>query len=181
MEALRAKSRIRARDRRDNEISPRPQAGLLVQRFHRHKFITTPGPKHMPVMSSSSPNAVAVDLICSAFAAMATPPTHLSRLTKQSTIPGNQRHQCNTEDRKPSAANGVSSLFFDNCPRPTIPPNKAKTAKVRPVYAVRSSAPPAPPSPAITARADIIQFVNQVEGGKSGSNSPAAAAKPRKR
>lgn len=120
------KCRIRARDRRDNENLHAHRLALLVQRFHRHKFITTPGPQHIAGNVIVLPNAVAVDLICNACCCNGDA-THSSIAPNETVhnIPATSATSAIRKIENPMLRMAVSSLFFDNCPRPTIPPNKA--------------------------------------------------------
>lgn len=116
------KCRIRARDRRGNENLHAHRLALLVQRFHRHKFITAPGPKHIADNVIVLPNAVAVDLICSACCCNGDA-THSSIAPNETvhSIPATSATSAMRKIENPVLRMAVSSLFFDNCPRPTIP------------------------------------------------------------
>ncbi len=106
------KCRIRARDRRGNENLHAHRLALLVQRFHRHKFITAPAQSILPVMSSSSPNAVAVDLICSACCCNGDAP-HSSIAPNETvhSIPATSATSAIRKIENPVLRMAVSSLF----------------------------------------------------------------------
>lgn len=96
---------------------------LLVQRFHRHKFITAPAQSILPIMSSSSPNAVAVDLICSACCCNGDA-THSSIAPNETVhnIPATSATSAIRKIENPVLRMAVSSLFFDNRPsRQSLP------------------------------------------------------------